>query len=358
MKIAIFHDYIGAIGGGEKLVLTLAKGLDADVITTDVDRDAVIKMGFESVNIISLGNTFKMVPIKQIHASFKFIRCNFSKEYDYFIFSGNWAYLAAKTHTPNLYYCHTPTRAFYDLYEVYKKNQSIVTILPFILWVSIHSKISKYYLRYVDKIVTNSFNTKQRITKYFHRDATIIYPPVDTSKFSYKAYGNFWLSVNRLYPEKRIDLQIDAFSRLNEEKLFIVGGFAQGDHASTYAKALADKLPENIQLVGSVSEERLIELYSTCKGHITTALDEDFGMTPLEAMASGKPVVAVKEGGYLETVIDDITGKFVEPNIDSICNAIKIISAHPDKYKDACIKRAKEFDVNIMLERMEKMLNS
>ena len=72
MKVAIFHDYIGAIGGGEKLVLTLAKGLGADVITTDVDMDSVKKMGFEEVKIISLGNTLKMPPLKQIDASFKF----------------------------------------------------------------------------------------------------------------------------------------------------------------------------------------------------------------------------------------------------------------------------------------------
>jgi hypothetical protein len=72
MKIAIFHDYIGAIGGGEKLVLTLAKGLGADVITTDVDMDSVIKMGFDDVKIISLGKTLKIPPLKQINASFKF----------------------------------------------------------------------------------------------------------------------------------------------------------------------------------------------------------------------------------------------------------------------------------------------
>jgi glycosyltransferase involved in cell wall biosynthesis len=358
MNIAIFHDYIGAIGGGEKLVLTLAKGLGADIITTDVDMDSVIKMGFEDINIISLGETVKIPPLKQMHASLKFATCDYSNKYDSFIFSGNWAYFAAKKHKPNVYYCHTPTRAFYDLYEIYRKNQSKITVIPFISWVFFHSKISEYYLKYINTIVTNSLNTKKRIQKCFHRDATVIYPPVDVSKFKCKGYGDFWLSVNRLYPEKRLELQIEAFKQVPDENLVIVGGFALGDHASAYASELSSKLPDNVKLIGSVSEEKLLELYALCKGHITTAIDEDFGMTPLEAMASGKPVIAVKQGGYLETVVDGITGLLVEPEASSISQALREISFCPQKYKEACMSRAKEFDVSIMLEKMRKILYS
>jgi len=356
MKVAIFHDYIGAIGGGEKLVLTLAKGLGADVITTDVDVDSVIKMGFESVNIISLGKTLKVPPLKQIDASFKFATCDFSENYDFFIFSGNWAFFAAKKHKPNVYYCHTPTRAFYDLYNVYRKNQSVFVSLPFVIWVRIHRKISEYYLTHVSRIVTNSMNTQKRIQKYFCRDSVIVYPPVDTSRFEYKEYGDFWLSVNRLYPEKRVELQIDAFREMPDQKLIIVGGYAAGDHASGYATKLMTEIPENIILMGSVSEEKLLELYATCKGHITTALDEDFGMTPIEAMAAGKPTVAVKEGGYLETVLDGVTGLLVEPDVPSIVKAIKEVSSNPYNYREACIRRSKEFDVSVMLQKMRTML--
>ncbi|WP_321419751.1 glycosyltransferase [uncultured Methanomethylovorans sp.] len=358
MKIAIFHDYIGAIGGGEKFVLTIAKGLGADVITTDVDMDSVIKMGFEDVKIISIGNTLKFPPLKQIDASFKFATCDFSKKYDLFIFSGNWAFFAAKKHKPNVYYCHTPTRAFYDLYDVYRKNQSVFVSLPFVIWVHLHRKISEYYLTYVSKIATNSMNTQKRIQKYFFRDSTVIYPPVDTSRFKFKEYGDFWLSVNRLYPEKRVELQIEAFRNIPDQKLVIVGGYAKGDHASGYAEKLMPGLPENVTLIGSVTEEKLLELYATCKGHITTALDEDFGMTPIEAMASGKPTVAVNEGGYLETVLDGVTGILVEPNVASIVEAIKIVSSDPHKYKEACIQRAKEFDVSTMLKKMKAELVS
>jgi glycosyltransferase involved in cell wall biosynthesis len=357
MKVAIFHDYIGAIGGGEKLVLTLAKGLGADVITTDADMDSVAKMGFEEVKIISLGNTLKMPPLKQIDASFKFASCDFSKKYDFFIFSGNWAFFAAKKHKPNLYYCHTPTRAFYDLYDVYRKNHSIFIAVPFTFWVQLHKRISEYYISHVCKIVTNSINTKSRIKKYLNRDSEVIYPPVDTSRFKFKECGNFWLSVNRLYPEKRVELQIEAFKEMPDQKLLIVGGYAAGDHASGYASKLINQLPENVTLVGSVSEEKLLELYATCKGHITTAMNEDFGMTPIESMAAGKPIVAVKEGGFLESMVDKETGLLVEANVESIVQAVRIVSENPGKYKNSCIQRAKLFDTSEFIRKTKEVIS-
>jgi len=356
MNTAIFHDYIGSIGGGEKLVLTLAESLGADIITTDVNADSVKKMGFDNVRIISLGNTVKMSPFKQISASWKFARCDFSKDYDFFIFSGNWALFAAKRHKPNLYYCHTPTRAFYDLYTTYKKNHSFLVATVFSVWAQTHRKVTEKYLLHVNKIVTNSKNTQQRIKKYWCKDAEIIYPPVNTSRFKFKEYGNFWLSVNRLYPEKRVELQIEAFREMPEEKLLIVGGYSSGDHACGYASQLMVNLPENVEILGSVPEGQLIDFYAECKGHIVTSMDEDFGMTPIEAMASGKPVIAVKEGGFLETVTED-TGVFIDADSLSIMEAVKKISKEPFKYRDACIEQSKKFDVSIFEKRMKNVIN-
>ncbi len=107
MKIAIFHDYFGAIGGGEKVVIEMAKILDADIITTDTDA---IKKIDPSVRVISLGKTIKYPGLKQISATMKFFFCDFTKKYDLFIFSGNWAHYAAHRHHPNLWYCYTPVQ--------------------------------------------------------------------------------------------------------------------------------------------------------------------------------------------------------------------------------------------------------
>lgn len=356
MKIAIFHDYFGAIGGGEKLVLMLANYFNADVITTDLNMESVKKMGYSNIRIISLGNTPKVPPLKQIFASFKFTACDFSKEYDFFIFSGNWAHFAAKKHKPNLYYCHTPTRAFYDLYDTFIKRQPLLISIFFRVWVKLHRPVSEYYLSHVCKIATNSKNTLKRIKKYFNRDAQVIYPPVDTSMFTCREYGDFWLSVNRLYPEKRVEIQIEAFKKMPEEKLVIIGGYSEGDHAKSYAKNIIDNLPENVKVFGEVSEVELLDLYSRCRGFICTAMDEDFGMTPVEAMASGKPVVAVNEGGFKETVVDGKTGVLVNSDCQSIIEAVKFISKSPSGYGDECFKRAARFDISIFERSMKESI--
>ncbi|MDW7726928.1 MAG: glycosyltransferase [Candidatus Methanoperedens sp.] len=354
MRIAIFHDYIGAIGGGEKLVLTLASGLGADVITTDVDEDSVKKMGFEDVNIISLGETVKLPPLKQISASLRFAMCDFSKKYDFFIFSGNWAHFAARRHKPNLYYCHTPVRAFYDLYDIFLQRQSIITKPLFMIWVTIHRPAAEYYMKHVDRIAANSKNTQLRIKKYLHRDAEVIYPPIDTLKYYFKESDDFWLSVNRLYPEKRVELQIEAFRLMPEEKLIIVGGYAEGDHASKYAEKIKHNLPENVEMHGTVAEKELIDLYARCRGLVATAVDEDFGMTPIEAMAAGKPVICVREGGYTESVLNGVTGLLVEPEAKDIIRAINIISKNLREYKRTCVEQAGKFDISIFIKRMKE----
>ena len=354
MRVVIFHDYFGAIGGGEKTALTLARALDADVVTTDINREAIEKMGFGDVNFISLGETIKTPPLKQISASMKFANCDFSDKYDFFILSGEWVLFAARKHHPNLWYCYTPVRAFYDLYAIFLSRQSFIVRQFFRLWVAIHKPIYRHYTGYVDKNIAISENTRRRIENYLHRESTIVYPPIDISKYKFKEFGDFWLSVNRLYPEKRLELQIEAFRQMPEEKLIIVGGYAEGDHASKYAERVKHGLPENVELRGEVTEEELIDLYARCKGYITTAMDEDFGMTPVEAMAAGKPVIAVKEGGYLESVVDGVTGMLVEAEVESIVEAIGIITKNPEVYRKACQERVKMFAKSTFIKRMEE----
>jgi glycosyltransferase involved in cell wall biosynthesis len=161
--------------------------------------------------------------------------------------------------------------------------------------------------------------------------------------------------VNRLYPEKRIELQVEAFRHLPDEKLIIVGGYAHGDHALHYAEKIGRNLPPNVSLRGEVTEAELRDLYARCRAHICTAIDEDYGLTPLEAMASGKPVVAVNDGGYRETVTEQ-TGILVEPNVEKIARAIQLIAKDPARYKEHCFSRAKKFDIAEFRAKIEKSI--
>jgi glycosyltransferase involved in cell wall biosynthesis len=353
VRIAIFHDYFGAIGGGERVVLLMAKILDADIITTDMDA---VKRLDPDARVISLGKTIAFPPLKQISATLKFYFCDFSHDYDLFIFTGNWSHAAAHNHHPNLWFCYTPVRAFYDLHPGFLKQMGPVSRQLFYIWVFFHRWFDLKSVTHVDHIIVISETVRNRLMRYHHRNANLIYPPVATTLYRNEKYENFWLSVNRLYPEKRIELQIETFRNLPEERLIIVGGYSTGDHAAQYAERIREGLPPNITLLGEVSDSELLNLYAHCKGHICTAIDEDFGLTPLEAMASGKAVVAVDEGGYRETITKD-TGILVPADKQKIIRAIKTVSANPEAFKDACISHSKDFDVFIFKQKIIKEID-
>lgn len=352
MKVAVFVDYIGAIGGGERVALMLARALKADVITTDVELQSIRKLGFEDVDVVSLGSTIKVPPLKQISASFMFARCDFSGEYDFFIFTGNWSHYAARRHKPNLWYCYSPARLFYDQrYEVISRQPNRILKWLAALWISSHRWFDQRSVRHLERIVAISSNVQERVQKYYGRSSFVIYPPVEVDRFRFEECGDFWLSVNRVYPEKRIDLQFRAFEELPEERLVVVGGYSEGDHAGEYCRKLVEEIPDNVEMRGEVSDEELIDLYARCKGLICTARDEDFGLTPVEAMASGKPVVAVKEGGFVESIVDNVTGKLVEPMVEDIVEAVSQISESGCAgYSDVCRARAAIFDKDIFID--------
>lgn len=354
MRIAVFHDYFDTIGGGERVAVAMAKALDADIITTDTD--AVRKID-STVRVISLGKTLKYPGLKQISAMLKFYLCNFSKDYDFFIFSGNWAHYAAHRHHPNIWYCHTPVRVFYDQYDPFTERLNPVVRLFFRAWAKIGRSMDARSMAHVDRLLANSGNVQNRILRYLHRNSRILYPPVDISRYTCKESGTYWLSVNRVYPEKRIKLQIDTFRQLPDQHLMIVGGWGQGDHSASYARKILENLPPNVTFLGEVPEEKLLELYACCRAFICTAADEDFGLTPLEAMASGKPVVAVDEGGFKETVTQE-TGILVHPDRESIIHAVRQISENPGKYSGACIARAAEFGQEQFSKTLQELVRT
>ena len=359
MKVAIFHDYIGSIGGGERVALALARALKGDLVTTDVSLESLRNLGCADINLICLGDTVKVPPLRQISASWMFSCCDLAESYDFFIFSGNWAHYAARKHRPNLWYCHTQVRVFYDLKkDMISRQTNALLKFAASTWIECHKRFDQRSVQHIDRIVANSLNVQKRIEEAYGRSSTVIHPPVDASKFRFKKYGDFWLSVNRIYPEKRIDLQFEVFRRLPQEKLVIVGGYAAGDHAAKYHNRLIKDMPDNVEMLGAVPEEELIALYARCKGLICTAVDEDFGLTPLEAMASGKPAVAVNEGGFKETVVDGKTGMLVEANRGELVRAVKEIAKDPERYKEACMKQAKEFDTSVFMEKIRHIIHS
>lgn len=344
------------IGGAERVCLTLAREFRADIYTTNIDLEKIRKMGFADVlnRIKSIGRLPVNPPFKQQLALKRFKKLKL-RGYDFYIIAGDWAVSAAVNHQPNLWYVHSPIREIWDLYRYTKQN-----IVPFRsrfifdLWVFYNRYLNRRYVKYVEKLVCNSENTRKRIKKYLNRDAKVINPPIEVSKFKYKKTGGFWLSVNRLLAMKRVDIQIEAFKRLPKEKLVIVGSYEKASHFQKYANHLKKIRPQNVEIKSWIGFQELINLYSECKGFITTSKDEDFGMAPIEAMASGKPVIAPNEGGYKETILNGKTGILID-NIDEnkLMKAIKKIK-DPKKYRMACLKQAKKFSTKSFIKKMRK----
>lgn len=354
MKIAVLYDFLQTAGGAERVALTLAKHLNADLVTADCVPGLPERLGFSGVRVKSLGGLPHRPPVKHIAASARFARLRLPG-YDFYFILGNWAPFAARRHHPNVYYCLTPTRMFYD------QRDAILARLPWASrtiarpWTAMHRGFERRAVRHCDRIVAISENVRTRVRRFYDQDSEVIYPPVNTSRFHFEEVGESWLSVSRLYPEKRIDLQFEIFRRLPKEKLVIAGGHAAGDQSERYLTAM--KAPANVTLLGEISDRELRDLYARCRGLIATAVDEDFGLTPLEAMASGKCVLATDEGGYRETIIPGKTGFLLPPDASRFAAKIRELDDSTLRsMRDACVMQARAFDETVFLEKMTALI--
>ncbi|MEI6058962.1 MAG: glycosyltransferase, partial [archaeon] len=292
----------------------------------------------------------------------KFRNLNLGKKYDFYIISGDWAMSGAVKNKPNLWYVHSPLNELWEFKDYIRNNLLSPWKRPlFDLWVRINRKLTLRYSESINIWICNSLNTKNRIRKYYGKEAKVINPPIDTSKYLYREPKNYWLSVNRLLSNKRIEIQMKAFSKIPHEKLIIVGSFEKGaKQFEKYKRHIESIKPNNVKIINWIDHKDLLRMYSECKGFITTSKDEDFGMTPVEAMASGKLVISPNEGGYKETVINNKTGILID-NIDpdKLSKAITKMSKELEsnkirqKYKKACQEQSKKFDVKIFIDKIK-----
>lgn len=371
MRIAIFHSFMDNIGGAEIVTLTLARELNADIYTTNISEAHIKNMGFGDIlpRITSIGSVPRKAPFRHQMTLWRFRMLNLGFSYDRYIICGDWAMSAAVNHTPNLWYAHSPLNELWE-FKDYVRDEIVRTWWKkplFDIWALANRALTRTYARSVETWMCNSTNTQSRIKKYYGKDATIAYPPVDTKKFgtppsTEPPHGDYWLSVNRIMRPKRIDLQMEALSRLPDERLIVVGSYERGAiQFEGYKKELDAICPKNVTVMSWVSDDELTRLYMNAKGLLATALDEDFGMTTVEAMAAGKPVIAANRGGYKETVIDGKTGRLLDDvNGSNLARAIKNVSLeleeNPSRYFDACKTRAQEFSVEKFVEKIKKAL--
>ncbi len=388
------------IGGAEMVVLAMARGLDADVYTTSLDPQKIKAMGYEDVipRITSVGSVPKMAPFRQQLALLKMRMLDANKAlrkrrkaegsgkgtetYDFFIIGGDWAVGAAVKNKPNLWYVHSP------LNELWYFNKWIrETLLEpwkrplFDIFTWFNRWMTRQYAKHVGIWVTNSINVRERAKEYYGKDSTVINPPVIMSKSESLPSKGYWLAVNRLFSHKRVEIQMKAFAKLAaesaegmSERLIVVGSYEKGTAQFEKYKSYIDSIkPANVEIKHWVDAPELSKLYAECKGFITTSKDEDFGMSAVEGLASGKPVIASNEGGYRYIVVDGKMGMLVnfidapaedaaalDKNSVVLAEAIRKVSENlrqnPDMYKEACLARAREFDVIVFIQKIKDQI--
>lgn len=245
-------------------------------------------------------------------------------------------------------YCLTPTR-FLWLYDQYRQREHIGRMLDLGLrpLLALLRRWDYAAAQKVDFFIAISSAVQERIRTIYDRESVIVHPPVDTKRFSPDPavpVGDFYLIVSRLIPYKRVDLAVRAFRELPQERLIVVGS----GRARTALEAMAGP---NVSFLGWQPGHRILELMRGCKAFLFPGL-EDFGITPVEAMSTGRPVIAFRGGGALDTVIPGKTGEFFDLQTpESLRHAIENLEIHA--YDPAeCRSQAQRFSRESFRRRM------
>ncbi len=321
MKTAIVHDWLSVYGGAESIIRIMHSLFpDAPVYTSVYDADNMPE-DFREMDIRP--SFLQHMPFaKKKYSSYlqlmpkAFERFDLSG-YDLVISSSTCCAKGVKTRkeTFHICYCNTPMRYAWDFYDEYVSEKSFLArkyiglVMPGIRKWDFESSDR------VDQFIANSNNVADRIRRHYHRSSHVIYPPVRTDMFvPTGAQEDFYLAASRLVPYKRIDLAAEVFTKLNKP-LYIIGGGSEYEKI----KALSGS---NVKLLGRVSDDELLSYMQRCKAFLFPG-EEDFGITPVEAQACGKPVIAFGKGGACETVIDGKTGVlFPEQSVESLTEAV------------------------------------
>jgi len=372
MKLALVHDWLNSLGGAERVLIELHKIFpDAPIYTLFYDNkfkaeylpDAVVRPSYLQ-KFPLIASRYKLFVMLMPSAIESFDLSDFDTVISSSAFFSKGLVLRPKT--KHICYCYSPTRQLWDLNITSNVKCQMSNVL------------AKHLLRLwdrqaadrVDEFVAISEAVRLRIQKYYKKDAKVIYPPVNNFQFpilptppklplrlrrpdnfqsnpkSQLPVTSYYLIVSRLYPHKNIDIAIEAFNKLNLPLVIIGDG-------PEFKRLNAKCRMSNVRMLGFVSDEELSYYYQNCRAFIMPQ-EEDFGLTPIEAMLFGKPVLALRKGGALETLREGITGEFFDDPIpEALADGVRRLNENYLNYRSDLIKsRAKQFSVEIFRKQI------
>jgi glycosyltransferase involved in cell wall biosynthesis len=345
-RLAIVCDWLTNFGGAEKVILALHRLFPHAPIYTSIYNPARMP-GFENADIrpsylqhFPFAKTAHQMFLPFLPGAFEKMDLN---DFDIVISSSHSCAkgIVTKPETLHICYCHTPMRYAWDGGRDYIDQYEINALIK---------KLARFYIHKirlwdrlsadrVDYFIANSDHVRQRIHKYYRRPASVIHPFVDVKSYTLGTQREkFFLAVGRLTPYKKFDLIIKTFNELGLPLKIAGTGVAESK--------LRQMAKNNIEFLGFVSDEELRDLYAKARGLVFPQI-EDFGIIPLEAMASGCPVIALKKGGALETVVDGKTGIFFNTqSVESLRHAVYKFFDMNFKYH-LIRKHAENFDIPV-----------
>jgi len=360
-KTAIVHDWFASYAGSERVVESLTNIWNgADVYTlfsflNEEEKKIIIKNNVLQTSflqkIVSEKNYRNFLPL------FPFAVEQFDLSgYKLVISSSHAVAKGAKTSKDQLHicYCHTPIRYVWDLREQYLNQTNLKSGVKG--WTA--NKVLNYIKRWdiktknrPDYYIANSRYIAERIKRIYERDAEVIYPPVDTEKFECETVKeDYYLTASRFVPYKKIDLIAEAFTKMPDKQLVIVG---EGPEETK----IKSKSGKNIEFVGFKSADELSSIMLKAKAFVFAA-EEDFGIVIIEALSCGTPVIALNKGGSAETVINNKHGiLFNEQSPASLIEAVKKFENSEIKFNPADLSNyAKSFDRKVFEERIRNFV--
>ena len=358
MNIALVHDDLMQAGGAERVVASM-HGLypKAPIYTALCDHkallselaDATIHTSYMQNWPLATGKLHKLA-LPHFPAAFEDFDLN---GYDVVLSSSSRFAKGVITspETCHICYCHSPARFAWRHHEYLAQNRTTRLLAPLLR--GMLSDLRAWDVassQRVDYFLANSYNVARRIKKYYGRESTVINPPVQTGKYKPAdpgSVGDHFLVVSRLVGYKRVDLAVQACNKIGAE-LRVIGTGPELD-------ALKGIAGPTIKLLGRLPDAEVAREYSQCKAFIFPG-EEDFGLTPIEAMASGRPVVAYGRGGALETVIEGKTGVFFhEQTADSLAAALQQVRAMP-VFPEALQAYAQTYDTAVFHDKLQRFV--
>ena len=358
MNMALVHDWLNQIGGAENVLEALVEMYPQAPVYTSIYAPKIMPEAYRSWDIRT--SFMQRLPgVTNHHQAYLPL---YPMAFEQFDLSGYDVVLSNKSafchgvitppETLHICYCLTPTR-FLWMYDAYRQREGLGKLSngllqPVLAWLRQWDRLAADR---VDEFIAISRAVQSRIRKYYRRDSTIIYPPVDVERFtpSDRQPGDYYLAGGRLIPYKRVDLAIDAFNQLG---LPLV---VYGDGRDR--QALEAKAGSTISFLGRVSWDKLADLFQHCRAFVFPGL-EDFGIAPLEAQAAGRPVIAYAGGGALDTIVDGETGLlFREQTAQSLMEAVRTFETL-QLSPAACRRNAERFAADRFRHEIESFVEA